>query len=118
MFEAQLLIHWAPIWLTSEVCSHSYIPDIVLQTENLDSEFKSLLGILGLTQSDFSFPQIVVKGTQRKSVDENKPSNPEDYKQYFSQLNKAQVYSLYEIYKMDFELFDYSVQKYLECSLD
>ena len=35
-------------------------------------------------------------------------------KRYFSQLSKEEVKKLYELYQLDFELFDYDYEKYLE----
>ena len=32
---------------------------------------------------------------------------------YFSKLTKNQIRQLYQIYKLDFELFDYSIEPYL-----
>jgi hypothetical protein len=38
----------------------------------------------------------------------------ETSKRYFSQLSKQEVKRLYEKYKLDFELFDYKVDDYLQ----
>lgn len=35
-------------------------------------------------------------------------------KRYFSQLSKQEVKRLYEKYKLDFELFDYKIDDYLQ----
>ncbi|XP_023348639.1 carbohydrate sulfotransferase 11 [Eurytemora carolleeae] len=118
MFEALMLVHWAPIWLTTAVCNPTYQPDIILKLENLGYEFNLFLNIIGLPPSEYTLLQLVVKGLKTESSVERSSSKLDDYKKYFSQLSKIQVYSLYKMYSLDFELFNYSVQKYVECAQD
>ena len=35
-------------------------------------------------------------------------------RKYFSQLTRRQILELWELYKTDFLLFDYSIEKYLQ----
>ncbi|XP_023342090.1 carbohydrate sulfotransferase 10-like [Eurytemora carolleeae] len=104
-----MLMHWAPTWVTAGVCKPSYLPDIIMHLENIESEFKSLLGKLGLQSSEYRLPLIIIRGTN--PIGDTKE---DDYKTYFSQLSKDQVYSLYQLYSLDFELYGYSPQKYME----
>lgn len=38
--------------------------------------------------------------------------------QYFKQLTKAQIYQLHNIYRYDFELFNYTLNGYIEYAID
>ena len=52
--------------------------------------------------------------SQETQVRSTGHSPKDDALKYFKQLTKHQIRSLYEMYKMDFEMFDYKVDDYLE----
>ena len=106
--------HWAPYWFTCGVCTSSHVPDIVIKTETLQWDMPVVLQRLHLPP-DTSFPDIRVTGTDDNFSEGNKASE-EFVGKYFSQLSKQQVVRLYEMYKLDHLLFDYSPQKYLEAA--
>ena len=60
-----------------------------------------------------SFPDIRVTGTDDNFSEGNRASE-EFVEKYFSQLTKQQVVRLYEMYKLDHHMFDYSPQKYID----
>ena len=67
---------------------------------------------LGLPET-ISFPDIRVTGAEDNFSEGNKPSE-EFVEKYFSKLKKQQVLELYEMYKIDHLMFDYSPQKYID----
>lgn len=70
--------------------------------ENFELEFKMIT-------EKFSLPQISLPGIH---LNQN-PFKSSDSIQYFKQLSKMQQHTLYEIFREDFEMFDYSPQPYI-----
>eukprot|EP00090_Calanus_glacialis_P012606 TRINITY_DN21202_c0_g1_i1.p1 TRINITY_DN21202_c0_g1~~TRINITY_DN21202_c0_g1_i1.p1 ORF type:complete len:347 (-),score=75.10 TRINITY_DN21202_c0_g1_i1:75-1115(-) len=104
--------HWAPYWYTCGLCSSGLAPDIVIKTETLPWDMPTVLERLKLPGST-SFPDIRVTGTDDNFSEGNKASEV-FVEKYFSQLSKQQVMRLYEMYKLDHLMFDYSPQKYID----
>ena len=105
-----LKTHWAPYWWTCDVCGQ--LPDFVLKTETLPWDLPVLLESFGL-ESNLNFPDIRVTGSDDDFSEGNRVTK-EFIGKYYSQLTRRQILELWEIYKTDFLLFDYSIDKYLE----
>jgi len=104
-----VLNHWAPIWFTCGVCQPKHFPTYIIKMETAGRDQSGLLVRMGVPES-FVFPKVKITGNAEinpfhtgKVVDE-----------YYSQLTKQQVRDLYELYRLDHELFDYSPQKYID----
>ena len=55
---------------------------------------------------------------QDDSFDEGNRVSAEFTGKYFSQLTVMQILELYQVYKIDFDIFDYSPKPYLELAKD
>ena len=108
---AWLVTHWAPYWWTCDICSPASQPHFVLKTESLPSDIPVVLQALGL-HPDIVFPLIRVSGLDEDFSEENQMSHLL-VRKYFSLLTRQQILELWDIYKTDFLLFDYSIEKYL-----
>ena len=61
---------------------------------------------------EIEFPDIRVTGKDDNGSEGNKPSD-KYIEKYYSRLTKKQVVELYQLYKTDHDMFDYSPEKYL-----
>ena len=108
--------HWAPVWLTCGLCHDYNIPDYVLKVETLEEDitdiFESEFGMVG---DQYVFPR--VKTTGSKTVQGSSERSGKFLANYFGQLTKEQVLSLYEMYKMDFLLFNYNVTEFMHLAM-
>ena len=103
--------HWAPYWYTCGLCSPGNTPDIIVKTETLEQDIPPVLDMLNMPRNT-SFPHIRVIG--RNASENDTRASEEVVENYSSQLTKQQVMRLYEMYKLDHIMFDYSPQKYID----
>ena len=98
--------HWEPYWRACSVCTHLFRPTFILKLETLEEDLASYVVELGMTQAHLDIPRLT----------ENKNGRTEEAQValYYSQLTKEEVWGLYEVYKMDHDLFGYSPDKYVE----
>ena len=103
--------HWAPIWLTCGLCQ-DYLPDYVLKVETLEDDiteiFEHEFGMIG---DDFAFPKVKTMGS--KNVPNSKENSKRFLSKYFSKLSKNQIVELYQMYRIDFLLFNYSIDDFI-----
>ncbi|KAG8225689.1 hypothetical protein J437_LFUL001721 [Ladona fulva] len=91
--------HWKPIVDLCQVCLIDY--DIVGKYDTLYEDAKFILKQIG--KSDVMFPHAI------------KPSGTgPQLKKYYNTLSQKIIKDLYEIYKLDFELFGYSAEDYIK----
>ena len=111
-FEHSFRHHWAPYWYTCGVCQESRAPDYLLKIETMEEDivflFEHEFQMFG---EDYLFPRVKTLGTKNK-VGEVNPENL--IETYFGQLQKEDVLQLYRFYEIDFKLFGYSPQLYLQ----
>ena len=101
--------HWAPYWYTCGLCSPGLV--IIIKTETLPWDMPTVMARLNIPTGT-NFPDIRVTGTDDNFSEGNRASD-EFVVKYFSQLTKQQVVRLYEMYKLDHIIFDYSPIKYI-----
>ncbi|PSN45929.1 hypothetical protein C0J52_20206 [Blattella germanica] len=94
--------HWIPYYLYCTPCLLNY--DIIGKVETMLRDQVYVIKVLGL--------QGVIRPRWRHKTYHHKGNDIS--RMYFSQLSKDEVQKLYELYKLDFELFDYSHEKYLD----
>ena len=104
--------HWAPYWYTCGLCGQDLSPDLVLKTETLQFDIPAVLKELQFTEAR-QFPDIRTTGMDDNFLEGNKPSDAFIVK-YFSRLTKTQVLLLYEMYRIDHSMFNYSPKKYMD----
>ena len=108
--------HWAPFWFTCDLCSPNMAPEMIIKTETLQWDVPEVLARLGMA-ADIGFPDIRVTGNDDNFQEGNRASE-EFVVKYFSELSKRDILRLYEVYKMDFLMFGYSPNSFLELSKD
>jgi len=94
--------HWIPYWLHCHLCQMEY--DIIGKMDTWDQDVNLITDVTGLSTTN-----VTLTWTRRRSN-----SSSQIALDYFSQLNKHSVKQLYQIYKIDFEMFEYSVQPYFD----
>ena len=95
------------------MCDPEMAPDYVMKIESLESDIDNIFEEeFGFHGDEFLFPKVKTLGTE---TSDNGRKNSHDFlKKYFGQLTKLDVLKLYEMYRLDFELFDYSPEIYLK----
>ncbi|KAF6217200.1 hypothetical protein GE061_001554 [Apolygus lucorum] len=95
-------MHWATM---TEFCTPCQINfDIIIKFETLEEDQMYLIELVGVEDKIKPEWKNPSKGRMTQEV----------LHSYYSQLTVNQVLALYSIYKYDFDLFGYSIKKYLE----
>ncbi|XP_021928309.1 carbohydrate sulfotransferase 11-like isoform X1 [Zootermopsis nevadensis] len=94
--------HWIPFYLFCTPCLLNY--DIISKVETMLRDQVYVIRAAGLQG-------LIRPRWKHKTYSED---GKETSRRYFSQLSKQEVKRLYEKYKLDFELFDYKVDDYLQ----
>lgn len=102
--DSDLDMHWTPITNFCTPCQVRF--DVILKFETLDEDQRYLIEKAGLTG--------VIKAEHRNM---GKGKNTQELlTSYYAQLTKSQVKGLYQIFKHDFEIFDYSPNEYFNAA--
>ncbi|XP_034947671.1 carbohydrate sulfotransferase 11-like isoform X1 [Chelonus insularis] len=102
----ELDMHWTPIISFCTPCQVRF--DIIAKFETLQDDQNYIIKhvhLEHLIKPEWKNP---ARGAQTKDV----------MKKYFVQLSKSQITDLYEMFKYDFELFNYSPSEYIEYGKD
>jgi len=97
--------HWAPYWFTCGLCLPELRPKYILHMDQLEKDVPNLLDRLGMGQMNLTYPH-ALQGKEGHTRDKNQ--------QYYSMLTKAQVWQLYNFYRVDHELFGFSPRQFLD----
>jgi len=92
--------HWRPIHLLCPPCHFNF--DVIVKMETFTRDTDFILRQRGL--------QDVISLSRKHSVQ----SGQLDLSYYFSQLSENMVRALQEKYRIDFEMFEYDVEKYIK----
>lgn len=108
LFETQhngeLDMHWTPVVQFCTPCLVKF--DVILKFETLDEDQRYLIEKASLNG--------VIKPEHKNS---GKGKNTQELlMSYYAQLKKSQVKGLYEIFKFDFEVFDYNPNEYFNAA--
>ncbi|XP_047118629.1 carbohydrate sulfotransferase 11-like [Schistocerca piceifrons] len=102
---SQFDMHWTPI---TEFCTPCQVPfDVIAKFETLEEDQNFLIHLANL--------QDVIQPQKKNQAKGRTTTEVEDA--YFSQLTKAQILLLYNIYRYDFTLFNYTLEGYLELAI-
>ena len=99
-------------------CNVNYT--IIGRVENFDNDFQYIAvksNITSLLPNNQTLYHMHPSGTKDPSLAAeimDKESKKKKVIDYFSQLNEFQIRSLYEMYKVDFELFGYTAYPYVK----
>jgi chondroitin 4-sulfotransferase 11 len=94
--------HWIPYYLFCTPCLIDY--DVIIQFETLQQDVQLLLNLLGEKSGGPKWKHSKTAGRRSKT---------ELIKSYYNQLDNKTILKLYDKYKIDFELFGYSIDGYL-----
>ena len=101
--------HWR---LFSSRCQHCYIPyTLIGRMETFDEDVQYII-----LKNKLEKQLPITKTLQFKSKNSSLRGNKENRNitmQHFSQLEKQQIEKLYELYKLDFEMFEYDIDAFL-----
>ncbi len=107
--------HWLPQWLHCHVCNPEVEFDIIGKMESVIEDSQQIFNISGLSQSDLVENQKL--SATNIDTAKKKQSNVSDkfnlVQTYLDQLDTEDLLGLYEIYKPDFDLYDYDASKYI-----
>ena len=96
-------LHWIPYTATCAPCSIEYTA--VARLENLSQDLAYIGQLAGM-----EFENIEVKNPSRGG------SSSDLAIEYFREVKKEDVEKLYQLYKIDFQLFGYSPHLYVEAA--
>ncbi|RZF40956.1 hypothetical protein LSTR_LSTR013211 [Laodelphax striatellus] len=99
--------HWIPYYLFCTPCLLKY--DLIAKVETFFRDQIYIIRALDV--------QNIIKPTWKHQTKDSHSSNKIS-KIYFSQLTRLEIEQLYEKYKLDFELFDYTPDAYYSYVLD
>jgi hypothetical protein len=110
--------HFAPYWLWCGTCQPGLRPDIILKMETLERDGAALMRMLNLTAVSEAgaqppFERVHVVGPEEGADGGYGVHSKTKVAEYYGQLTRRQVMDLYEMYRLDHELFNYSPDKYL-----
>lgn len=103
---ASLDMHWTPITNFCTPCQVKF--DVIAKFETLDEDQRYLIDKASLGN--------VIK-PEHKNTGKGKNTNEMLMNQY-GQLTKSQVKGLYQVFKYDFEIFDYSPDEFMKVAQD
>ena len=111
-----LSYHWAPYWKECNVCSETTLPHFII---HLDTLKEDLVELIKHIQGDFeedennsiadSFPH-----THSSKSSNGSEINDKKLQTYFSTLTKGDIQELYDKYRLDHELFGYTIDQFLQ----
>ena len=93
--------HWKPIWTLCTPCVVNY--DVIGKMETFGADMAYILQQTGL-DLEFNLDWVHKTSSERTS---------DVAAQYYSEISREDLESLYFVYKLDFDLFDYDVVPYL-----
>lgn len=98
--------HWMPIWMLCSPCIVRY--DVIAKMETFSEDTQYTLTQAGLED------QLIVEWMHRTGTG----GSSDTIAHYFSQLTKAEVAALFKKYQLDFELYGYDPEPYLDIALE
>jgi len=103
---ADLDMHWTPITNFCTPCQVKF--DIIAKFETLEEDQRFLIDKAGLSTAI---------RPEHKNSGKGKNTN-ELLLSYYAQLTKSQVKGLFQVFKYDFELFDYNPDEYINAAME
>jgi len=98
--------HWMPIWMLCSPCIVRY--DVIAKMETFSEDTQYTLAQAGLEN------KLTVEWKHRTGTG----GSSDTIAEYFSELTKSEVAALFRKYQLDFELYGYDPEPYLEIATD
>ena len=101
--------HWEPQYIHCNYCNIRY--DIIGRVETLEDDLEYIADVNNFKSHLYRIKDgLHVHPTFKKKIGIKETA--EKIKHYFMQLNATQVYKIYHMYRIDFEMFGYSTEPY------
>ena len=97
--------HWRPQFMNCHYCEIRY--DMIGRVETFYKDLNYIASISNFSTASRSHLMVNAKNSPNTSTTEEKTIK------YFSTLNSTQLYKLYNLYRMDFEIFGYHVYPFV-----
>ncbi len=111
--------HFAPVWLLCTPCEAGLRPDVIVKLETIGRDGPALMQMMNLSASSSAMPLHHVHVTTEFERPEDLGVNSRlKAAEYYGQLTKRQVAELYEMYRLDHDLFGYSPEPYIAMAMD
>lgn len=109
--------HWRPYYAHCDYCDIKY--DMIGRLETMEADLKYLAymnNITFLLTNESSSYHVHPSGGHRYAPSKKLSDAEKDKKviDYFSQLSATQLDNLYDMYRLDFEMFGYSVHPFVK----
>lgn len=98
------VVCWAPYWVQCGVCASDYQLVIKLETMTADEQFLAQVASMKEIENVHEW----------RNLKKNQSSSTAVLPDYYKNLSKRQILLLYDRFKLDFDLFGYSVNEYLK----
>jgi hypothetical protein len=109
--------HFAPVWLWCDPCTPGLRPDVIVKLETIVQDGPAVVRMLNLSTANSAFQAVHVT-TPFERAAEMRLNSRDQVVEYYSQLSKRQVMELYQMLRLDHELFDYSPEPYIALAKD
>ena len=113
-----LVHHFAPVWLWCSPCQDGLRPDVIVKLETIGCDGPAVMQLLNLTSSTSQPIQMVHVTTPQEPAADVGINSRYMVADYYSQLTKRQVVDLYQMYRLDHELFGYLPDPYIALAKD
>ena len=104
--------HWTPFHSLCLFCDVEYY--VVGRLETFSEDVKYIFKKSNLTKLENDYAKVLHSSNKNQFKLESKSKKKKEVQRYFSYLTKKQVYGLYQMYRMDFEMFNYDANTYLD----
>jgi len=97
--------HWMPIWMLCSPCVIRY--DVIAKMETFSEDTQLTLAQAGLEE------QLALEWKHRTGTG----GDSDTIADYYSQLSQSEVAALFKKYQLDFELYEYDPEPYLDIAI-
>ena len=109
--------HWRPYYVNCDYCDIKY--DFIGRVENFEYDFnyiakKANISLKNLPENSIHYHASGSHKSYSAPIKVSKKDKDKKVINYFSQLHAGQLKGLYNMYKVDFEMFDYKLYPYVK----
>ena len=105
-------IHWTPYHNFCLLCDVSYTAIGNMDHFDEDVEFILLAANASSANNDYEYSKVVHSSAKDRNKPKSTKAKKTDTKKYMSELTKEQLNKLYNMYKIDFEMFNFDASTY------
>lgn len=109
-----LSYHWAPYWKECNVCSETTLPHFIIHLDTLKEDLVELIKHIQGGFEEVENNSIADSFPHTHSSKSGSDINDKKLETYFSTLTKGDIQELYDKYRLDHELFGYTIDQFLQ----